>query len=178
VKVLGKYCCLRFFNIYFCSYTYLFISDFSDLAHFRDLFFVIIPLRQSPTILTKAVGKIIREASAAQDRQFRKSKKRPTSQYRLTEGAEPKLRAVREMLTVYRDAYLKDQSLRGAELLEKVYALYLGRRQKSWARIPTPLLYDKKHGDNTVALHNLRRYISKAQRVVLNVANGEFPGKY
>jgi hypothetical protein len=82
------------------------------------------------------------------------------------------------MLTVYRDAYLKDQSLRGAELLEKVYALYLGRRQKRWARIPTPLLYDKKYGDNTVALRNLRRYITKAEKIVLNVANGDFPGTY
>jgi hypothetical protein len=137
-----------------------------------------IPLRQSPTMLTKAVGEIIREASATQDRQFRKSKKRPTSQYRLTEGAEPKLRAVREMLTVYRDVYAKDERLRGAQLLEKVHAFYLGRKNRRWAKIPGPLLYDKKYGDNAVALRNLRRYISKAKRVVLNVANGEFPGRY
>jgi hypothetical protein len=142
-----------------------------------DALIVEIPLRQSPTILTRTVGKIIRDASAAQNRDFRKSRKRPTSTYRLSAGAEPKLRAVREMLTVYRDVFMKNEHLRGAALLEKTHAFYLGRKSKRWAKVPTPLLYDKKYGDNTVALRNLRRYISKSRRVLLNVANGEFPGK-
>ena len=60
---------------------------------------------------------------------MRKSKKAPISTYRLTEGAEPKLLAVREMLTVYRDVYLKHKELRGSELLEKGHAQYLGRRR-------------------------------------------------
>jgi len=34
------------------------------------------------------------------------------------------------------------------------------------------------HIDNTVALHNLRRYIQKAEKIVMNVAKGEFPGSY
>jgi hypothetical protein len=40
------------------------------------------------------------------------------------------------------------------------------------------LLFDEKHGDNTAALHNLRRYIQKAEKIVMNVAKGEFPGSY
>jgi hypothetical protein len=134
-----------------------------------------IPLSRSPTILMKNVKNLIKEAFATRARQFKKSKKAPTSAYRLTEGAEPKLLAVREMLTVYRDVYLKNKDLRGTDLLEKVHAFYLGRKRR--AKVPTPLLYDK-YGDKSVAMRNMRRYITKAERVMLNVANGEFPGKY
>jgi hypothetical protein len=143
-----------------------------------DSLVVEIPLTQSPTKLTTRVRAIIQDAWASREQQSRKSKRRPTSQYQLSAGAEPKLRAVREMLTVYRDAYLKNKDLRGSDLLEKVHTLYLGRKNKRWAKVPTPLLYDRKYGDNSVALRNLRRYIQKAEKIVRNVANGEFPGQY
>jgi hypothetical protein len=139
-----------------------------------------IPLTQSPTKLTGRVKAIIQDAWSARERHTRKSKRRPTSQYQLSADAEPKLRAVREMLTVYRDGYLrnKNRNMRGSDLLEEVHRLYLGRKNKSWAKVPSPLLYDRKYGDNSVALRNLRRYMQKAERIVLNVANGEFPGRY
>ena len=105
-----------------------------------------VPLTQSPTTLTKRVGAIIQDAWSARGRQSRKSKRRPTSDYKLSAGAEPELRAVREMLTVYRDAFLKNKNLRGSDLLEKVHGLYLGRKNKRWAKVPTPLLYDRKYG--------------------------------
>jgi len=117
----------------------------------------------------------VAEAFADRKKEFKKSKKVPTSVYRLREGAEPKLLAVREMLTVYRDVYLKNKDLRGTDLLEKVHVFYLGRKRR--AKVPTPLLPDK-YGDKSVAMRNMRRYISKAERVMLNVANGQFPGKY
>ena len=126
-------------------------------------------------MLLKDVKPLIQGAIATQKRTFKKSKKVPTSAYRLTEGAEPKLLAVREMLTVYRDVYLKNKDLRGANLLDKVHGFYLGRKRR--AKVPTPLLHDK-YGDKSVAMRNMRRYITKAERVMLNVANGEFPGKY
>lgn len=134
-----------------------------------------IPLSRSPTMLLEDVKTLIQEAFAKQAREFKKSKKVPTSVYRLTDGAEPKLLAVREMLTVYRDVYLKNRELRGTDLLDKVQALYLGRKRR--ANVPTPLLTDK-YGDKSVAMRNMRRYITKAERVMLNVANGEFPGRY
>jgi hypothetical protein len=140
-----------------------------------DSLIVEIPLTRSPTELIKDVKALIQEAFAAQTRAMKKSKKAPTSAYRLTEGAEPKLLAVREMLTVYRDVYLKNKELRGADLLEKVHAHYLARKRR--AKVPTPLLYDK-YGDKSVAMRNMRRYITKAERVMLNVAKGQFPGKY
>ncbi|MGB6795293.1 MAG: hypothetical protein WBE48_01610, partial [Xanthobacteraceae bacterium] len=81
-------------------------------------------------MLTKDVKRLIQEAFDVHAKQFKKSKKSPTSVYRLSEGAEPKLLAIREMLTVYRDVYLKNKELRGTDLLEKVHAHYLGRKRR------------------------------------------------
>ena len=136
-----------------------------------------IPLNRSPTVLIKNVGALIQDAVALQAQASKKSKKIPTSAYRLTEGAEPKLLAVREMLTVYRDVYLKNRNLRGKPLLNKIHAFYRGRKNKRWAKVPIPLLPDPD-GDTVRAQRNMRRYIDKAEKVMLNVAKGEFPGEY
>ena len=100
-----------------------------------------------------------------------------TASYRLSEGSEPKLDAVREMLSVYRDVYLKNPQLRGEKLLQATHKYYLGRKNKRWAKVPMALMYDTD-GDKMRAMRNLRRYIQKAELVVLNVARGQFPGTY
>lgn len=140
-----------------------------------------IPLTESPTVLLKRVKGILLAAYEAQQRLSKKSKKKPSATYRLTEDSEPKLAVVREMLTVYRDVHLKNPTLKGERLLEAVHQLYLGRKRKKWAKVPTPLLYTSGKGredDLARALRNLRRYIQKAEKIVLNVANGHFPGEY
>ena len=85
-------------------------------------------------MLMKDVKVIVTEAFAAQAAAAsKKSKKAPTSIFRLTEGAEPKLLAVREMLTVYRDVYLKNKGLRGADLLDKIHS-FIGAEGTSSGR--------------------------------------------
>ena len=142
-----------------------------------DALLVEIPLTQSPTILTKNVRAIIQAAFDARERSERKTKKKPTAYYRLTEGSEPKLDAVREMLSVYRDVHLKNPQLRGEKLIDATHEYYLGRKNKKWAKVPMALMYDTD-GDKIRAMRNLRRYIQKAEQVVLNVARGQFPGEY
>ena len=136
-----------------------------------------IPLSRSPTVLTKNVKALIQDAVAVRAQASKKSKMMPTSAYRLTEGAEPKLLAVREMLTVYRDVYLKNRNLRGYPLLSKIHAFYRGRENKRWAKVPTQLLPDAYAG-TVRAQRNMRRYIDKAEKIMLNVAKGQFPGEY
>jgi len=142
-----------------------------------DALLIEVPLTQSPTILTKKVKAIIQAAFKAHERTERKGKKKPTAYYRLTEGSEPKFDAVREMLSVYRDVYLKNPKLKGEKLLDATHRYYLGRKNKRWAKVPMALMYN--HEDEKVrAMRNLRRYIQKAELVVLNVARGQFPGPY
>ncbi len=137
-----------------------------------------IPLNKSPTRLTRIVKAIIEEAWARQNKERkRKNKTIASATYHLTEGAEPKLLAVREMLTVYRDVYFKNRNLRGEALLDKIHIFYRGRKNKRWAKVPVPLLPDPD-GDTARAQRNMRRYIDKAEKVMLNVANGQFPGEY
>ena len=142
-----------------------------------DSLLVEIPLTQSPTILTKKVKAIIQAAFDKREKSERKAKKKPTAYFKLTEGSEPKLDAVREMLSVYRDVYLKNPNLKGEKLLDATHIYYLGRKNKRWAKVPMALLFN--HKDEKVrAMRNLRRYIQKAEQVVLNVARGQFPGAY
>ena len=132
-------------------------------------------------MLLKRVKAILIASYDAQQRLSKKSKRKPTASYRLSEDSEPKLVAVREMLTVYRDIHLAKPTLKGERLLEAVHRNYLGRKNKRWAKVPTPLLYTTGKGredDLARALRNLRRYIQKAEKIVLNVANGQFPGEY
>ena len=136
-----------------------------------------VPLNRSPTILTKKVKEIIQVAYERQERKSRKGKIKPTAYYHLSEGAEPKFDAVREMLSVYRDVYLKNPRLRGSDLLDAVHRYYLGRKNKRWAKIP--MQFQHAGSDDAIrAMRNLRRYIQKAEVVVLNVARWQFPGKY
>lgn len=138
-----------------------------------------VPLTQSPTVLTKKIKAIVQEAFDEAAKFNRKSKKVPTAHYTLTVGSEPKLDAVREMLTVYRDVYLKNRGLRGERLLLAIHAHYLKRRNKRYAKVPVALLYDPTDAESKArALRTMRRYISKAEAIVLNVARGQFPGRY
>jgi len=136
-----------------------------------------VPLTQPPTVLAKRVKEIIQAAFDAHELKERKGRRKATATYRLTEGSELKIDAVREMLTVYRDVYLKNPRLRGKELLEATYSHYRGRRIKKYAEIPFALRPDAD-GDRVRAMRNLRRYIQKAEKVLLNAAKGQFPGVY
>lgn len=76
------------------------------------------------------------------------------------EGNGDKLLAVREMLTVYRDVYLKYPNLKGEKLLEQIHKYYEGRKNKRWAKIPTPLMLTagrRDPDDLARAMRNLRR---------------------
>jgi hypothetical protein len=133
-----------------------------------------IPLTQSPTVLIERVAAIIHEATASLPRQSTKSKKASTAQFQLTAGSEPKLAALREMLNVYSHVYLKHSKARGKELLKEMRAYYENRKRNRL--VPNPL--DDTKGTLENKMRNIRRYITNAGKVVLNVARGEFPGEY
>jgi hypothetical protein len=81
------------------------------------------------------------------------------------------------MLIVYR-VYLKDTNLSGQPLLVAVGVHYKKRKRKRFAKVPMALALPTTNSDIGTPMRNLRRYITKAEKLVLNVANGEFPGRY
>jgi hypothetical protein len=149
----------------------------------RDLTALIveIPLNIAQTTALKSVKVIMRNEVAARAKSPTNRKKRSihTSDFYITEGTEPKLAAIREMLTVYRDIYLKNPNLKGRKRLQAVHDHYLSRKSKKWKRIPTSLMADI-NDDARVAtvLRTISRYISNAEAILMNVANGTFPGPY
>jgi hypothetical protein len=142
-----------------------------------DALVVEIPLTQSATDILKKLRPIIQSAFDRQERQQRKSKKKATAQYRLTDGAEPKLDAIREMLSVYRDVALKNPKLKGIKLLHAIHQYYRSRKNKMWAKIPMSLDVARPQ-DEERALRNMRRYIQRTEKIIFNVAKGNFPGNY
>jgi hypothetical protein len=136
-----------------------------------------IPLTKSATAIIQHIRPLLEEAVAAHAKSARKSKRQPTASYRLTAGAEPKLVAIREALTIYREVCLKNPSLKGHKLLDAVHAYYLSRKVAKKAKVPLPLQYTNDT-DRIRAMRNLNRYVHRAQDIMRNVAKGDFPGLY
>ena len=136
-----------------------------------------IPLTRSATAIIKQIRPLLEGAVAAHSKSARKGKRQPTASYRLTAGAEPKLIAIRESLTIYREVCLKNPGLKGQRLLAAVRRYYESRKVMKKAKVPVPLNYTSEV-DRLRAMRNLNRYIHRAERIMLNVAKGDFPGKY
>lgn len=161
-----------------------------------------VPLRFSVSILSRHTREIIGIAASKRGINT-KSKIRSSAQFSMTSGAEPKYIALREMLTVYRDIQIKNlrlklknaqvKPLKGLELLETVNSFYKNRKNRARNKVPIPLVaqfernpmksgsafldsLDRDASSN--AQRSLNRYIQKAEKIALNVAKGEFPGKY
>ena len=134
-----------------------------------------VPLTESTTKLLKKIKVILDKEFEKRQFASKKSKVRPTHDYALSDSSEPKLAVVREKLTVYRDVYLKNSHLKGQKLLDVTRNFYSSRPRKK--DIPFALLGKGADGDIR-AMRNLRRYIQDAKKILLNVANGTFPGKY
>ena len=145
----------------------------------QETIYLAIPLNESVTDQLKKLKTVLTAAHAQVESQRKKLKNKTvvTGAFRPTEGAEPKLTPVREMLTVYRDVYMAHTPpLKGKALLDAIHAFYVGRKNKKHAKVPYALMTAARDSEST--LRNVRRYIKKAHQVVLNTAGGEFPGKY
>jgi hypothetical protein len=136
-----------------------------------------IPLTRSATAIIQQIRPLLEEAVAAHAKSARKGKRQPTASYSLTAGAEPKLLAIREALTIYREVCLKNPGLKGHKLLDAVHAYYTSRKVARKAKVPLPLQYGNEV-DRIRAMRNLNRYVHRAQDILLNVAKGDFPGLY
>lgn len=130
-----------------------------------------VPLRFSASVLAKHTREIIRIAASKRGINT-KSKVSSSAEYSMTGGAEPKYRALREMLEVYR-VRIQHKSLKRAKLLDAVHSHYANRKR---ARIPMTL--ETQGANKSSALRSLNRYIRKAEKIVWNVSKGKFPGLY
>jgi len=142
----------------------------------RESLLIEVPLNESTRNLTQKVKSIIDGELAKRSSTKRKRKTVLTSEFRLSENAEPKIRVLREILNIYKNVYLKNPRLRGQQMLEAVHSYYLNRQRKK--DIPVAIARKDTPAEIALSLRNLRRYIASAKSITVNVAMGEFPGKY
>lgn len=154
-----------------------------------------IPLNRSATEISKRVMDIVISAQGVAGlHSNKKTKVLPTATFQLTTGSEPKVKLINDMLIVFRDVYckhyeLKDKrpipELKGTKLVQEIYNFY-GTRRKGFNEVPKNLIEkqsDREHRKQDQSIseiykRNANRYINNAIQILINVAAGEFPGKY
>ena len=145
-----------------------------------------IPLNRSATEISKRVMDIVIDAQAlAGLRTNKKTKIVGSASFQVSTGSEPKVKILNDMLIVFRDVYKSNPKLKGTKLVEAIHSFY-EKRRKGFTSVPKNLIEDKdirKHTphDKTIPetiKRTANRYVNNAAQVLVNVAGGEFPGKY
>jgi hypothetical protein len=173
------------FNDWWDSHRHLFeeqsvsILESEVTRNYPDSLILEVPINQSTTVLLKNIRKLIDEEQTKRSRQPKKYRV-ITSQFVISDRSEPKLVVLKDVLNIYRDVYLKDTNLRGKTLLNEVYKYYKGRKRKDHQQLPKTIddRGSTKEEDIKRITRNLRRWIQWGETIMLNVSNGEFPGKY
>jgi len=129
-----------------------------------------VPLNQSVTeTLSQLKDILVKEQKSS----TKKKKTTLIGRYQITEGSEPKLKTIRSVLNIYRDVYLKNNRPKIPKLLPMVVSYYDSKKKMT---LPTTLDVNQNDLDNV--LRNLGRWMKWGETIMLNVSNGEFPGKY
>ena len=80
---------------------------------------------------------------------------------------------MRNKLNIYRDVYLVNRRPSIPKLLPIVVDYYNGKKRM---KIPTTL--DETTNNLGNVFKSLGRWMKDSEKIMLNVSNGEFPGKY
>lgn len=171
------------FDLWWKTHSYLFeenevvrlLDRNEKLSEDASIIYLAVPLRESTTRLTEKVKEIIKKEARVLNSARSKSTTRPSAAFHPTAGAEPKLKALNVSLTIYRDVFQMNTKLKGQALLDAVRTYYQSRKKNR--QLPS-IVIKHAYADETVPKRNVRRAISRAERIIRNVAKGEFPGKY
>jgi hypothetical protein len=146
---------------------------------YSDSLILEVPINKSTSELLKKIKLLIDDEQKCRNRP-KKNKVVVTTQFKPTDRTEPKLVVLKDVLSVYRDVYLKDSSLKGKKLLQSVHDYYTGRKRTDYRRIPNSINHfgSTKKSELERVTRNLRRWIQWGDTITLNVSKGEFPGKY
>lgn len=140
-----------------------------DDRQISDSLLIEVPLNQSVSKLLGDIKAILIAAQKQLKPNYRKKKTTFTKEYQLTKGAEPKLETIRSLLNIYRDVYLPNNKPKFTKTLDLVDAYFKSKNKK----IPNSLVFDQNKGGKENARKNLSRWMTWAERIVLNVASGE-----
>lgn len=129
-----------------------------------------IPLNRSTTALLADVKRLI---DANRPTSTKKRKIVFAGTYQMSEGSEPKLRTIKDVLNIYRDVYLPNKRPKIPKLLPLVLDYY-----KQSRRMTLPKSLNQADSDQDNVLRNLGRWMKWGNKILENVSLGQFPGKY
>ena len=148
------------------------VLDDLSLRQTDESLIVEIPLNQSTSKILESLKTVI---ESSQKPNYRKKKVRFTKSYQLTKGSEPKLETIRNVLNIYRDVYLPNKKPKIPKTLELTIDYY---DKKKRMVLPDSLKLTNHLSNQKNVERNLGRWMKWGETIMLNVSNGEFPGKY
>ena len=164
------------FDDWWKTHDYLFqepiIKVLDDISQRQtsDSLIIELPLNLSTSNLVDTLKKLIEEN---QKPISKKKKIKFTGTYQLTDSSELRFKTMRNKLNIYRDVYLVNRRPSIPKLLPMVVDYYNGKKRM---KIPTTL--DETTNNLGNVIKSLGRWMKDSEKIMLNVSNGEFPGKY
>lgn len=150
-----------------------------DLIEFDNHIILQIPVNQSVSDLMKNIRTVLSKEHKLKNTR-KKNKSITTSQFSLTEGSEPKLSVLKDVLNVFRlytEVTNRDDT-KGKKFREIIYNFYRTNFKVKTSIPSTLILGSNTRGESQRVNRNIRRWIQWGKKIQLNVLNGQFPGKY
>jgi hypothetical protein len=144
-----------------------------------DAVYLAVPLQQPLIRSMRQVKEIIEarqlEVAKAVGIEGRRTKAAGVGQFHLTPGVEFRHTTVKDVLLVYQLYAAQGKPKVNAKFLEKIQEFYRSRPRAK--RVPIQFATDPKSPNMESALRSIRRYVERAEELMLAAAKGEFPGK-
>ena len=155
------------------------VREVSRIGKETDALYLAVPLQQPLIRSMRQVKQIVEarqlERAKAVGIEDRRTKAAGAGQFRLTPGVEFRHTTVKDVLLVYQVYLANEKPKINAEFLAKVQEFYRNRPRAK--KVPSQLGTDPNSPDIESTLRSIRRYVERAEELMLAAARGEFPGK-
>jgi hypothetical protein len=145
----------------------------------RDTVYLAVPLQQPLIRSMRQVKEIIEarqlEVAKAVGIEARRTKAAGVGQFHLTPGVEFRHTTVKDVLLVYQLYAAQGKPKINAKFLEKIKEFYRGRPRAK--RVPMQFAADLKSVGFESTMRSIRRYVERAEELMLAAAKGDFPGQ-
>ncbi len=155
------------------------VREVERITDEADTLYLAIPLQQPADTTLRQVGKIVEvrqqkraEAAGIEDR---RTKAVGFGRYRLTPGVEFRHTTVKDVLLLYQLYVAEGKPRINAKFLEKVQQFYQSRPRKK--NVPMQFATNPSSSGVESTLRSMRRYVQRAEELMLAAARGDFPGE-
>jgi hypothetical protein len=144
-----------------------------------DSVYLAVPLQQPLIRSMRQVKKIVEarqlEVAKAVGIEGRRTKAAGVGQFHLTPGVEFRHTTVKDVLLIYQLYAAQGKPKINAKFLEKIQEFYRSRPRAK--RVPIQFTTDPNSPNMESALRSIRRYVERAEELMLAAARGDFPGQ-